>query len=573
MKRIAIFILVVAGLQACNKETSAPINEPAAADSFDELVVPDNFNWSSSTSGAITVNLQNNGTVPAALSHTELWLRDGDSRKVAAAEVRNGEASFYVTAPAEVEGLHYYFPATGESWPLTQLGAVNLPLENPLDTTSLPANSIKGKTNFVAFPPPGTNMLGNADFEQDDFTKDLGYNFDPTTGTIDAGKWLVTDNDVIWATESGSKVLKVKNARWTHFWQLHNVNAGDSIFFTAGDFSGEVYVYLFFYESPTNKSYLSYRRVPLGTNPEGIEMVVPNGAKVVSALVNMRSNAWVDNMFLSNPPAVTDSDNDGIADELDDFPNDASRASRSFLPVVGRQTVAFEDLWPSKGDYDFNDMIVNTKMTLVKNASNELVEAKVKVSLDAVGAGLASGLALRLVDISKQPFNSDFMASVSGDASLDPAVKNGVIVFNKPSELRSQFYDNTRPEFMATPDTAEFTITFKAGTNNTFLTDFYIFRDGERGREVHLPGFAGTAAADVTLNDTEDDLNGSYKTSTGLPWAMELILDGTNFEHPREKVDMIQAYPQFSRWAASGGESNLTWYLNPALGETIDLNN
>ena len=37
----------------------------------------------------------------------------------------------------------------------------------------------------------------------------------------------------------------------------------------------------------------------------------------------------------------------------------------------------YEDLYPHEGDYDFNDVVVNFR--LVANASNQIVEAKVKL--------------------------------------------------------------------------------------------------------------------------------------------------------------------------------------------------
>jgi len=55
---------------------------------------------------------------------------------------------------------------------------------------------------------------------------------------------------------------------------------------------------------------------------------------------------------------LTDSDGDGIQDADDDFPNDPARAFINFFPAAGYGSLAFEDLWPGKGDYDFNDLVV-----------------------------------------------------------------------------------------------------------------------------------------------------------------------------------------------------------------------
>lgn len=575
MKKLVIILGASLALHACSKDVKDG-EEPQqpTATTMDELVAPDNFNWSSSNQGALKITLLNSEDTKADLNGQELWIKNASGKRVAQAPIQNLKASYNIALPAVMEGLEYYLPANGQSWPLEKFENTSLQLRNALDTTA-PSGTNKGKykAGGAQSLPPGTNILGNADFEQNNFDDDAGYNFNPTTATVDSKKWTITDKDYAWSNENGSKVMKVKNKRWTHFWQLHTVNAGDSIYFTAGDFSGEVRAYLFYYANGQSQNYVSSEVVRLGQNSEGVKSVVPQGVTVVSALFNIYDNAWVDNGFLSIVAAITDADGDGVSDENDDFPNDANRAFATSYPNVGSQTVAFEDLWPSKGDYDFNDMIINSKIMVVRNAQQEVVEARVKMSLDAVGAGQVSGLALRLVNNSKQAFNTNIVSAVTGDASLDPDINNGIIVFKNPDELRTQFYDNTRSSFMATPDTAEFTITFNSGVKQAFIPDYYLFRNGERGREVHLPGFAGTTAADATLNNTKDDVNGTYKTATGLPWAMELILDGTHFRHPREKVDMIKAYPQFSGWAGSGGENNSTWYQNPTGGETIQLGN
>jgi hypothetical protein len=55
-----------------------------------------------------------------------------------------------------------------------------------------------------------------------------------------------------------------------------------------------------------------------------------------------------------------DSDGDGVSDQFDDYPDDPLRAFNNFYPSEdGFGTLAFEDLWPGKGDFDFNDMVID----------------------------------------------------------------------------------------------------------------------------------------------------------------------------------------------------------------------
>src|SRR5690606_4206548 len=54
------------------------------------------------------------------------------------------------------------------------------------------------------------------------------------------------------------------------------------------------------------------------------------------------------------PQSNNDADGDGIIDAYDDEPNNAEVAC--LLDYQG--TLVFEDLWPNKGDFDFNDLVV-----------------------------------------------------------------------------------------------------------------------------------------------------------------------------------------------------------------------
>lgn len=78
--------------------------------------------------------------------------------------------------------------------------------------------------------------------------------------------------------------------------------------------------------------------------------------------------------------AAPDVDGDGVSDADDDYPNDASLAYNNYYPdPVEKATLAFEDLWPSYGDYDFNDVIIDFSVNTVTNANNDAVKLEIDV--------------------------------------------------------------------------------------------------------------------------------------------------------------------------------------------------
>ena len=71
---------------------------------------------------------------------------------------------------------------------------------------------------------------------------------------------------------------------------------------------------------------------------------------------------------MSNSLCTGDTDNDGICDELDDFPEDSTLCCATYTPSeLGAGSYAFEDLWPANGDYDFNDLVVSYRYVQMRN--------------------------------------------------------------------------------------------------------------------------------------------------------------------------------------------------------------
>lgn len=62
-------------------------------------------------------------------------------------------------------------------------------------------------------------------------------------------------------------------------------------------------------------------------------------------------------------------------------------------------TIAFEDNWPLKGDYDFNDVVWRYKVTEQLNGQRELKNLTVDYTLQAMGAGYSNGYAVKLPNV------------------------------------------------------------------------------------------------------------------------------------------------------------------------------
>jgi len=286
----------------------------------------------------------------------------------------------------------------------------------------------------------------------------------------------------------------------------------------------------------------------------------------------------------------SDLDGDGVPDNFDDYPNDPNKAYNSYYPSKDTYgSIAFEDLWPYTGDYDMNDMVIDCNFNQISNASNKIVQIDGQVSLRAMGAGLKNGFGIQLPVLTSQVLKCEVKSKrtglpiiLSNAINIDPASglernqdKAVVILsdngFNLLPSAGNSTGVNTTPGIpWVNPDTLLITITLR--TPLTLSTVGYapynpfIFVDGIRSHEIHLPDQAPTNLADLSLFGTgNDDSNPAigryYRQKNNMPWAISF---SDHYDYPIEKADIINAHLHFADWAISSGTTFKDWYLNKA---------
>jgi len=272
---------------------------------------------------------------------------------------------------------------------------------------------------------------------------------------------------------------------------------------------------------------------------------------------------------------VIDTDGDKVADNMDDYPNDAKRAfnNKSLNYENGGSTVAFEDSWPRKGDYDLNDVVISSKYLVVTNAANKVVDIKADYKLLASGGINHNGAGIQFNIPSAKATNFKGTNGATLESGQDSIV---VILFSNSRSFDNKW--NTIPgETLTAP--VEFSISFevKDGPDHeTFGISNYnpfIWNNWEgRGHETHLKGKHPTKLGNRTLFGTADDATTGtdfYRTQTGLPWA--IMIPG-KFEYPVEETAVTATYLKFSDWAVSGGTRNQDWYSNKGPGYRVATN-
>jgi len=265
--------------------------------------------------------------------------------------------------------------------------------------------------------------------------------------------------------------------------------------------------------------------------------------------------------------------------------------------------IAFEDRWPEKGDYDMNDVVIEQNSSILLTENFEVKQIEYSGELKALGAAYHSGFAIQFDNV--LPANVDptlVRFEINGVLQDISPIEDGTefLVINITNDLESHITLTQTCEYYKTESNCinssfmNFSVTvpfivpiaidiFPEAPYNPFIfgqPDMYhgdsFFHPG-RSLEIHLKNKMPTSKADLTMFGVADDrsnANTTYQTSNGLPWALAVNPGSSEeWKHPKERVDFLQAYPQFSEFVESNGNQSSTWFsqINSVPNKTYNF--
>jgi LruC domain-containing protein len=279
-----------------------------------------------------------------------------------------------------------------------------------------------------------------------------------------------------------------------------------------------------------------------------------------------------------------DSDSDGISNAFDDYPDNPSKAFNNYYPSENSDgTLSFEDLWPDKGDYDMNDVVIDYNFNQVTNGQNKVVSITGAMTLRAMGAGYRNGFGIQLpisptqvtsaagMHLTDNYITNSANGTESGQSKATVIVfDNGYTVLEKPASDPYTGVNTSLGCTYVSPVTMNINITLSAPVSLSVLGtppyNPFVIVNKTRGREIHLVNKPPTDLADADFFGTNDDTSipgGTryYTTANNLPWAFDII---DQFDYPIEKKPILDGYTKFAPWTTSGGAVNFDWFVpNP----------
>ena len=249
----------------------------------------------------------------------------------------------------------------------------------------------------------------------------------------------------------------------------------------------------------------------------------------------------------------------------------------------GWGTLLFEDMWPSKGDYDFNDVAASYKIQLYTEGKGKDLKVSAMIiglRLNALGGRFPYQLCLQIDNLKAEEIDeiSEYTVSEDGSGtytletegsnnalfSFDWKGKKGStgIFYNteKKYEVSSEDLNNNQFAFMIELKEAR---DLKDFTSTVF--NFFIRKTEGTKTEIHLMGYLPTDEFKeeysnvLTNNPLLLSSDTYYRTVDGFVWGLKIP---ANVSHAIEDTDFTRAYPDFAKWVTTGGVENQEWYNN-----------
>jgi len=228
---------------------------------------------------------------------------------------------------------------------------------------------------------------------------------------------------------------------------------------------------------------------------------------------------------------------------------------------------AFEDKWPSKGDYDLNDAVLNAKHEREFNDKGKIIKETFYLTTYQNYVELKSGLGLTL---NKQvDLKSIVMKKVAPESTdtLSTVFANSGNVYYLTDDIKSEIGTTYILEL-------EYKNPLSSSSVMASIQPFIYRSEGNQNWEVHIPLEAPTGKMNFNYFGKDDDcsdlVHGLYYVREGnYPFAFYLknadidAFKETILKRENESIPIDEFFPGFMDWSTSGGTKSTDWYLHP----------
>lgn len=230
----------------------------------------------------------------------------------------------------------------------------------------------------------------------------------------------------------------------------------------------------------------------------------------------------------------------------------------------GWGTIMLEDMFPSLGDYDFNDFVLGYKIKFYydRSAANEemVFAVNLGVSLRAMGGTLPYTPYLRIKNLKAENVDDieyptpgkDIVVGIKESPGKEAVLdfSNLVAAVSKPVGSK---YFNTEKDYITALPSSNFVFYLGESVKLKDLSvecfDFYLANKSD-GTEIHLRGYE-------PVFEKVSGFKGYY-SDRNLVWGLNVPVQ---LPHAIEQGNFLDAYSDFEGWATTGGTEKKDWYI------------
>lgn len=599
--KIIIFLLILtAVLHSCVKPEDL-LDTDSATKSFADLVVPANFGWKTSKTLNISVVLPNNGTIQSLIitnsSGTKRYFQgypDDGSRTV----------NTIITIPSYESKLKVIYNGTNGA-------TLDLGSSNSLSYNFNTSNKSAKKTAIAQI-----NLGSIADFTLYSVTGAISNaGISNVTGNIGTGTGAITGfgspsilNGIIHngnavttqaAVDLKNLIAQINNiatTNSTHAPAFGSETLTPGVYAVGG--AGSIAGTLTLDAQGDSNALFIFKIGGAFTTGAGAKVVLINGASadnvfwLAKGAVAMAASTSISGNLIADVGAVSL----GAGGELNGRMLSTTGAvslynCRTLIELPSYSgTLAFEDLWPSKGDYDFNDLVVDYDFKIIKNNQETVKVITATFVLKAYGAAVHSGFGFTLptltandvLSVSGYDVVNNTVFNIGSNGLENGQSKPTIIVFDDAYRVmptrtggtgaNTQLaYGYTKPVTIVVKITLADNANIKfsklnVGTVNPFMIVGTSVNGapGSRGKEIHLANYKPSDLFDVNYFGKSDDrsfpsMGRYFVNADNHPFAID-VTDA--FDWVVEYKEITDAHKMFKDWAESGGSIYRDWHKN-----------
>lgn len=298
-----------------------------------------------------------------------------------------------------------------------------------------------------------------------------------------------------------------------------------------------------------------------------VQYPTANGRKLIEVTPTTQTRAKDNDLILPEDASIVD------YDETTDY---------YYTPAKNTLgTIMFEDLFPDKGDYDFNDFVAGYNLTVDLsrgNLGNTYDGLTITLQIRAIGGSKPYRLGIELTPLQTKYVRENYtITSDTEGIGMELITQNdedpAVFVITGTNSLKDGSYYNT--EKLSKKKMPTITCVIRRNNKNqpapanqfgqiavrSDHTNFFL-QNTSTNEEIHLKGYKVTKYATNT--------NTTFNTDDNFVWGMKIPV---LIPHAIEKTDFTEAYPKFAGWVTSGGNNNEDWYQTYKADKVINPGN